>query len=244
MEVGRVTTARVRQRGPIGILGPKGAVGGGIPGRIGGLLLGLAVAVGPLATPGAASNWGGPKDAGRDCDTTYYSQCVANGWHHTVNYSSTLTQAYRDAFPGPAGAYTTGPGMLVSLDAAYAADNDVRAAQVSDSSVGYWGWTRCSSAAVHGTLAGPPPLPTWTNGMEYCYPQLLYLNDYFRANYPDGPRKEALVCHELGHTMGLAHRSTTPLGCMRNPPIVSSTTFYNRPQGHDIMHLEYFYWPQ
>ncbi len=80
--------------------------------------------------------------------------------------------------------------------------------------------------------------------MNYCYPQMLYLNDYHRANYPDQARKEALVCHELGHTMGLAHRSTTPIGCMRNPPIVSSSTYYSRPQAHDIMHLEYFYWPQ
>ncbi len=214
------------------------------PRRLAGIALGVVVALGPLAAAGSASNWGGPKDAGRDCDTTYYSQCVANGWYHTINYNSSLTAVYRNAFPGPAGAYTTGPGMYVALDVAYAANNDVRATLVNDSGVGYWGWTRCSSTAVHGTLAGPPPLPDWTNGMEYCYPQLLYLNDYYRATFPDQARKEALVCHELGHSMGLAHRSTTPLGCMRNPPIVNSSTYYNRPQPHDVSNLEYFYWPQ
>lgn len=212
--------------------------------RLVGLTLGFAVALGPMTSGGAASNWGGPKDANADCDTTYDSQCVANGWYHSVYYNSNVTQAYKDAFPGPADAYTTGPGMYVSLGVAYAADNDVRVTLISDSSIGYWGWTRCASTAVHGTLSGPPPLPDWTNGMKYCYPQLLYLNDYYRGSYPDKARKEALVCHELGHTMGLRHRSTSPLGCMRNPPIVSSTTYYNRPQTHDVNHLDYFYWPQ
>lgn len=231
-----------------GVASPRaGAVIAEAARKFTGLAIGLALTVGPLSAVGIASNWGGPRDAGKACDTTYYSQCVANGWYHTVNYSSTLTTSpgpsYVAAFAGPADAYTTAEGMYVSLNAAYAASNDVRAALVNDSGVGYWGWTRCSSTAVHGSLSGPPPQPDWTNGMEYCYPQLLYLNDYYHANYPDLARKEALVCHELGHTMGLAHRSTTPLGCMRNPPINGSTP-YSRPQPHDINHLEYFYWPQ
>jgi predicted Zn-dependent protease len=177
-----------------------------------------------------------------DCDATVDSQCVANNYVHGVNFSSTLTGEWTDALEETIAYYNDNSELVVWGSAPYTTTNDVRAATVVTAN-GLWGWTRCVSTPTQtGTLlATPPPFAIDT---KWCIPQLIYFNDQYEGYYNTLNRKTAVACHELGHTMGLRHRSTTPVACMRSTPINRSPEpdlVYPSPGGHDLNHLNAFY---
>lgn len=75
----------------------------------------------------------------------------------------------------------------------------------------FFAWGICPSYASKGN-AGPNK--TW------CMPQIIYYNDgAYPGRYNDTPHRKALFCHELGHTMGLRHKtSSSSTSCMVTDP--------------------------
>lgn len=199
-----------------------------------------------VAAPAAAlaQNWGGPKGTPpAACDGTIYSECVTANNTHSVQYDSTLTTAWRDAMNSTLATYDTNSVMTITRNAPYGNTNDVRAATVNSAS-SYWGWTRCAATPNYaGSLAGTPP--PYARGMNWCMPQLIYFNDRWASTiYPDLARKTAVACHEAGHTMGLRHRGTSPVGCLRTPPINTAPNpdvWWPSPTSEEYGHLNEFY---
>jgi hypothetical protein len=195
-----------------------------------------------LATVARADNFGGPKDASAACDATTSSECVANDANHSIYYSSNVTSA--DWLNGADAAindyYNNTTSLIIWHTPTYSASNDVRLSEV-DTSNNLWGWGRCaSSPTATGHLA--TAVPAYAHGLNWCYPQLVFLNDHYAstAGYNNATGKRAIACHEIGHTLGLRHRNTTPYGCMANPPNYAGS-WHTTPQSHDYGMINYFY---
>lgn len=203
-----------------------------------------ALLAGAASSPTRADNFGGPKDdPPYTCITTdrVLQQCVAPTWIHDVNYASTLTSIWRTAFDSTISTYSSQSDLTVTGNVAYGSGNDVRAANVNEST-SLWGWTRCS-ATPESTGSLSYPVPDYANGLDWCRPQLVYINQAHEGTYDTATKRLAVACHELGHTMGLRHRQvagSTGLSCMRTPPNDGST-WYSVPTGHDISYLNAFY---
>ena len=96
---------------------------------------------------------------------------------------------------------------------------------------GVFGWVDCP--ANNSGRGG-------SGNLQWCRGQILRINaserpDYFRFRNRGGTR--GLLCHELGHTMGLRHLNNSN-SCMRR------TVWGTRPPAlsdHDINHLEDWY---
>ena len=91
---------------------------------------------------------------------------------------------------------------------------------------GAWAYTSCEVAAQHGTN----PAGQW------CIAQLLRFNSQYISNYDTNNGTKGVACHELGHTLGLRHTTSTTT-CMHNTPLVSGV-WRTTIQAHDVSHLE------
>lgn len=181
-----------------------------------------------------ATNFGGPKDAGRHCDTSLQSQCVANDGTHLVCITA-VTAAHRNAIINKIGHYNSMPFM-------YSAENpqpcsnvdDVIAKDVNLPGTRAIAWTKCASGATYGGSESPLPGTRWCKAQEYIW------NVAFDYLINSDTNKQGIACHELGHTLGLRHRSAGNSSCMVSS--VSDPTPYINPwtntDGHDQAHLD------
>ena len=218
-----------------------------------GILAGLLVAVQMLWGPQPVSaNFGGPQDAGRACDATIQSQCVAEDWIHTINYSSTLDSRYVPSADYAGALWDNGitghlTDMVLFWDVPYHANNDLR---ISDTSAygnnGFYAWTRCIS---NPTATGDLGTSRDGEDMKWCKPQYFFWNNYYTdLGIHTTNELKAISCHEVGHSMGLRHRSQTSgtSSCMRSTPTqdsgVSPQGPLMQPEVHEIdYHLNYEY---
>lgn len=67
--------------------------------------------------------------------------------------------------------------------------------------------TACESMAPPTVFGGSElPLP----GTRWCKPQIFRYNLYWRASkYPTDSNERAIACHEVGHTLGLRHATSS-----------------------------------
>jgi hypothetical protein len=178
------------------------------------------------AAPVAAENWGangwakgglGPPPY---CDNLQTSECIANNGYHYVYFYNVDSNQYNATISRMENVYDPIIGVAVwetsSLDSA-----DVIVMDGYYGTSEYAGWTQCTDGAAHGG----------SGRREWCRPQLIMYNlsqtEYF---FNGSSRRRMIACHELGHTLGLQHRSGS---CMYRLANTSETI----PQ-HEIDHLE------
>lgn len=90
-----------------------------------------------------------------------------------------------------------------------------------------WGYTGCEDDATKG---GSDPA-------RWCHAQVLVFDKSNESSWDTTSRRRFLACHELGHTLGLRHRSASG-PCMNN-----IGTYPTALPGHEQDHLEIHYGP-
>lgn len=167
-------------------------------------LAGIAVLSVVLANPALASNFGSNTASGgsgaHPCDTTKQSQCVADNGSHTVydfNLSSTWHTAVNNAI-----VVQYDPVTDVSASWAGSSNPDVYGTSGAYGVNGLWGWGLCSGSATYG---GSDP-------DRWCKFRWMEFNTSYSQN---ATQKDAIACHELGHTLGLRHSAESSGSCMK-----------------------------
>ena len=201
------------------------------------LPLALGVIVGQAASPllAVATNFGGPLDAWKACDSNLSSQCVAENYTHRIYYDSSLTQPYRDAVNAIIPVYDA-TDMSVATEA-YGTTNDVRVSGGYWGQNGAWAWTACANAP---TSKGTRPADGHNHGHNWCKPQIFRWNLDYSANYNTPDKRKAIACHEVGHTMGLRH-SGDPASCMKDPPTLTTPPAMAPTSSHDVPRINEHY---
>lgn len=90
----------------------------------------------------------------------------------------------------------------------------------------FFGWVECPAGA---TTSGSDPNRT-------CYGQILWLNEYYAYAFDTENERRFQACHELGHTVGLRHPTSSYTTCM-NTGNLSTTSL----GAHDISHINSHY---
>lgn len=180
-----------------------------------------------------ATNFGGPKDAGKHCDTTLSSQCVAANGVHTVCIVNGTT-AHKNATRNRIDHYDDMSFLIVTEVGAPCGNGfDVHVRDVNLPNTEAIAWTKCKSGATYG--GSETPLP----GTRWCMPQEFIWNTAYDWVIDSDTNKHMVACHEIGHTFGLRHRSKGASSCM-----VGSTIdpLYVNPwtvtDSHDRAHLD------
>ncbi len=159
------------------------------------------------------SNWA----VGSHCDTTVASQCIANDAAHHYTLSG-LSTARADATTR--GFVTYGGNSDLNVSTLY--PWDVIVVQEYHSDIDAYAWTRCAPQGPYGGQYGGSE----ANHTRWCSPQYIVWNTWeTAANKVNSTAKYNFIgCHESGHTVGLRHRSTSPVPCMRTGAPPSSST--------------------
>jgi hypothetical protein len=196
------------------------------------LLLAASVAASTLAHHDGTQYWG--SSYANICDTTPQSQCIANNTTHSYWYFSGLSQARRDAMSLKFVHWGNNTDINVIPDTV-----DVYTQQGNLPEVNAYAWGYCGPSASYGGSDA--------SHNRYCQPQIINWNTWSAAaNKVNTTNKyRHLACHEVGHTIGLRHRSTTPTTCLKTvalPPsnpnsvvleVVDGTTEdFNRVNSH------------
>lgn len=138
------------------------------------------------------------------CDATPLSQCVANDANHF--YALIDLETPRQAATQRALSVLYGPNSDINVFTSNSSDLRV---YETDSAVDAFAWGQCAVGATYGGSNA--------SHTRWCQPQNVYwqtrasaaskVNSTAKYNY--------IGCHEIGHTVGLRHRSTSPTTCMK-----------------------------
>lgn len=119
------------------------------------------------------------------------------------------------------------PTDLVALTGTWQV-HDVFATSADYGNNGLYGWVDCPASAT----------TTGSNPNRTCYGQTLYLNQYsgYAFAFDTENERRFQACHELGHTVGLRHPTSSYTTCM-NTGALSTTSLHS----HDINHINSHY---
>lgn len=157
-------------------------------------------------TPALGSNWGALDEEHR-CTTDEFSQCTANNNFHWVWISTSLPNSLESALENSlANDFDVVAGITAESVASYDSTTDVHAFNYTSAPTS---WTAMETCAGFATFGG-------SGIRRWCKPHLLYMNTGFHWNDLDDPNeRKHYACHELGHTLGLRHTSSTS-SCMKD----------------------------
>lgn len=153
----------------------------------------LALAVLPQAAFGAFGSEPDSNCGGQNCQPS-----LANNKTHRVDFFNTTTAT------GDAVTWVLNnrfPSFEFTWQYVDGDDYDVRIIDIADFPNGYFGWVDCPSGAQTGG----------TDPNRWCYGQKLWLNYTYSGSFSTTYGKRALACHELGHTVGLRHPTSSNL---------------------------------
>jgi hypothetical protein len=168
-----------------------------------GLLLGHSTGVALATNVGSNTTSGGT--AAHPCDTTIHSQCIANDDTHTVWLNSSLDAGMQAAVRTAISTYQFVDDIVV---VEWTSSNaDARMTQGDYKNTSWWAYGHCIVGATYG---GSDP-------NRWCSPQQVTFNVTHPVNWDStAGGRNAVACHELGHTLGLRHAISTQSSCMRN----------------------------
>jgi hypothetical protein len=139
------------------------------------------------------------------CDTTVYSQCVANDINHFYGFVDLSTARQAASQRALSNLY----GANSEINVFSTSSTDLRVIETY-SLVDIFAWTQCAAGAVtHGSDI---------NHEGYCQPQQFVWQTHANAaNKVNTTAKYNYIgCHEVGHSVGLRHRDAST--CMK--PVV------------------------
>jgi hypothetical protein len=129
-----------------------------------------------------------------------------------VFIESSVPPALRNALTW---SFTNNYGYNLDFFRVTSGDWDVYVRAYNAGDIGYSGWVDCRPDAEQG---GNHPF-------HHCADQQLRFNTFYPHQYDTTNEARSLVCHELGHTVGLQHPSSDTGSCMT---------------AHDYSHLRYY----
>lgn len=140
------------------------------------------------------------------CDRTPQSQCVANNASHYYSFAPGIGFTRRDATIRALNTY--GVNSVINV---FAQAGDVYTLQETRPDVDAFAWTQCAPQPNTVLFGGSDAAHT-----RWCFPQWIYWNTRSDAESKVNTlaRYNYIGCHEVGHTLGLRHRATTPTTCM------------------------------
>lgn len=142
----------------------------------------------------AATDFG--SDFQDPCSPSVYSQCTGENYDHRVRFFSVDNVNLNAATHDRMTYYGSYAGRLTMYEVTSSADVHVQ--DLALGATGWWAATYCSSSAVYGGTA--------SNHTRWCKPQILTYNTSYSVGVA---QPYYLACHELGHTVGLRHYSSS-----------------------------------
>lgn len=181
-------------------------IAGGAHARRGGRCLAatlVATSLSMFSAPHSlALNWG--SSARVEFSPNQYNAVSVNADYIVpVFFESSLPTIIRTAFGW---SFTNNYGTNLDMFQTTTSSWDVTARELNYGSTGVVGWVDCPPTAFQG---GSHP-------SHHCADQILRLNDVYDFQYDTTNEARSVVCHELGHTVGLRHSNDvdSPGSCM------------------------------
>jgi hypothetical protein len=165
------------------------------------------------------------------CDGSLASQCVADDWLHWY-YISNLSGAMENSTAWVAANVYDPIQEIGMIETTVGSNADVMLTEGSYGLNGYRGWTQCDSNATYGG-----------SGVgRWCKAQLIRFNSgAYPGEFNVAAERRFVICHEVGHTLGLHHRTGDTISCMKDVPLGYSGTYREDSTQHDIDHLNEWY---
>ena len=181
------------------------------------------------AGPAHADNWGSTPCTG----TPVNCVSLANNRYHAVRYLS-LTESSPNGIPGIAAAMTSILANVYNPTDLNAYHDD--ADPLPDVLAQTYNY-----GALNGITAWVDCVP-WNTGeggtdpSRWCRGQYLTFNSYYYWSYSgvydNDAQRRNVACHELGHTLGLRHRTTTASCMYTYAGAGAAATLDNHDRGH------------
>ncbi len=165
------------------------------------------------------------------CDTSLDSQCVANNWAHYYYVVSLSAGLKSDSAWVSSNVYN--PIQSISMSETTSTSTaDIMLTEGSYGLNGYRAWTQCDTNATYGG-----------SGVgRWCKAQLVKFNSgAYPSEYNSSAKRRFVVCHEVGHTLGLHHETASVGGCMHDLPLNYSGSYPSNLAQHDVYHIDNWY---